>query len=78
MSTLGIEPAEIDETLSMDLRVRSSAVSLKGTPAGPDSCAGCAFYLEPTADISYCWHPALRILVGSAWWCVCWESAEGA
>jgi hypothetical protein len=24
-------------------------------------------------DISYCWHPKRRILVGGAWWCQWWE-----
>jgi len=31
------------------------------------------YYLENTADISYCWHPKLRILVGGTWWCQWWE-----
>jgi len=71
------EPTGIDEATSMELRVLSTAVDLKAHPVGPDRCDGCAFYLEPTAELSYCWHPALRILVGADWWCVCWESASG-
>ena len=31
------------------------------------------YYLENTADVSYCWHPKLRILVGENWWCQWWE-----
>ena len=29
--------------------------------------------LENTAEISYCWHQKLRILVGGEWWCQWWE-----
>jgi len=28
---------------------------------------------QPTADISYCWHQKLRILVGAEWWCQWWD-----
>ena len=31
------------------------------------------YYLENTAEISYCWHPKVRILVGENWWCQWWE-----
>jgi hypothetical protein len=68
-----LEPTEIDETRSMELRILSSNVSLKASPVASAACTGCTYYLEPTADLSYCWHPALRILVGGDWWCECWE-----
>ena len=68
-----VEPSEIDETTSMDLRILASTVSLKGSPSGTERCVNCAYYLEPTADLSYCWHPRLRILVGADWWCERWE-----
>ena len=58
------EPKEIDETLSMELRHLSENAVLKGRPSGDEKCENCRYYLEPTADISYCWHPKLRILVG--------------
>ena len=38
-----------------------------------EKCENCLYYLEPTADISYCWHQKLRILVGADWWCQWWE-----
>ena len=41
---------------------------------GAERCDGCIYYLEPTAELSYCWHPKLRILVGAAWWCQWWEA----
>ena len=25
-------------------------------------------------QISYCWHPKLRILVGAEWWCQWWDA----
>lgn len=41
-------------------------------------CANCLFYLDPDADLSYCWHPNLRILVGGDWWCQWWEEIPTA
>jgi hypothetical protein len=68
------EPKEIDETLSMELRHLSENAVLKGRPSGEEKCENCRYYLEPTADISYCWHPKLRILVGAQWWCQWWDA----
>ena len=68
------EPKEIDEKLAMELRILSSNAVLKGRPSGEERCDGCRYYLEPTAELSYCWHPKLRILVGDAWWCQWWEA----
>ena len=72
-ATAPLEPQVEDETISMDLRRLSADAGLKGMPAGDQRCENCAFYLEETADISYCWHPRLRILVGAEWWCGWWE-----
>jgi hypothetical protein len=68
------EPKEIDEKLSMQLRILSSNAVLKGVPSGAEKCENCLYYLEPTALISYCWHSKLRILVGAEWWCQWWEA----
>lgn len=68
------EPKEIDERLSMELRILASNAVLKGTPSGEERCDNCRYYLEPTASISYCWHQKLRILVGATWWCQWWEA----
>ena len=68
------EPKEIDEKLAMELRILSSNAVLRGSPSGEERCDGCRYYLEPTAELSYCWHPKLRILVGDAWWCQWWEA----
>ena len=67
------EPKEIDEKLSLELRHLSSNAVLKGHPSGNEKCDNCLYYLEPTAEISYCWHLKLRILVGAEWWCQWWE-----
>ena len=69
------EPKEIDETRSMELRHLSANAGLRGGPAGTERCENCVYYLENTADLSYCWHPKLRILVGAQWWCQWWEPA---
>jgi hypothetical protein len=67
------EPKPIDEKLSMELRILADNAVLKGKPSGEEKCENCLYYLEPTADISYCWHQKLRILVGADWWCQWWE-----
>ncbi len=67
------EPKEIDEKLSMELQILSSNAVLKGHPSGDEKCETCLYYLDPTAEISYCWHMKLRILVGAEWWCQWWE-----
>ena len=58
------EPKEIDEKLSIELRHLSDNAVLRGHPPGEEQCENCLYYLENTAEISYCWHPKLRILVG--------------
>lgn len=68
------EPKEIDETLSIELRHLADNAVLKGMPSGDERCENCRYYLENTAEISYCWHPKLRILVGAQWWCQWWET----
>ena len=76
MSDYGIsppEPQEIDEKLSIELRHLSTDAGLRGAPSGDARCENCVYYLENTADISYCWHPKLRILVGADWSCAWWE-----
>ena len=73
------EPQEIDETRSMELRVLSSKTALRASPRLVDEqCQNCRYFLENTADISYCWHPALRMLVGADWSCVWWEPRSEA
>ncbi len=73
------EPKEIDEKLAIELRHLADNAVLKATPQqGDEHCGNCLYYLEDTADISYCWHPKLRILVGSQWWCQWWEKLSDA
>ncbi len=68
------EPKEIDEKLSIELRHLAENAVLKGRPSGEEHCENCRYFLEPYKDISYCWHPKLRILVGDEWWCQWWEA----
>ena len=70
------EPKEIDEKVSMELRILSTNAGLKGRPSGDERCDNCRYYLEPTTDISYCWHQKLRILVGANWWCQWWDGQQ--
>ena len=73
------EPKEIDEKLAIELRHLAENAVLKGKPSGEERCENCRYYLEPYKDISYCWHPKLRILVGEQWWCQWWEETpEGS
>jgi hypothetical protein len=67
------EPKEIDERLSVELSHLVDNQVLRGHPSGDERCDNCRYYLEPYKDLSYCWHPKLRILVGGNWWCQWWE-----
>ena len=58
---------------AIELRHLSQNAVRQGCPAGDARCEICRYYLDPTASISYCWHPKLRILVGDQWWCQWWE-----
>ena len=73
------EPKPIDETLAMELQILASNAVLRGHPSGDERCDNCRYYLDETNDLSYCWHPKIRILVGGNWWCQWWEEipAEG-
>lgn len=68
------EPKEIDSKLHMELRILAGNAVLRGRPYGDESCSNCRYYLEPEADLSYCWHQKLRILVGADWWCQWWDT----
>jgi hypothetical protein len=68
------EPKPIDEKLAIELRHLADNAVLKGHPSGSEQCENCIYYLENSAEVSYCWHPKLRILVGSDWWCQWWET----
>jgi len=68
------EPKEIDEKLSIELRHLADNAVLRGQPQGEEKCENCRYYLESYKEISYCWHPKLRILVGAPWWCQWWEA----
>lgn len=70
------EPDEIDGQIHSQLQTVAAAANLRGRPAGEERCDNCRYYLEPGADLSYCWHPTLRILVGDAWWCQWWSAPE--
>jgi hypothetical protein len=67
------EPQEIDEELSMKLGHLKEDAILRGKPNGDERCDNCLYYLDTDQDISYCWHPKLRVLVGGDWWCQWWE-----
>jgi hypothetical protein len=70
------EPKEIDEKLSLQLRHLAEDAVLRGQPSGEERCGNCLYYIEPDEKIAYCWHPKLRILVGTDWWCQWWEKIE--
>ena len=50
--------------------------ALRGSPVEGDSCGNCYYYLEPGADLAFCWHEKLQMLVASQWWCHYWEMTE--
>ena len=71
------EPAEIDSQKWLEWKDLMDRAILRPHPLkefGREySCDNCLFYLDPDAELSYCWHPTLRILVGGNWWCQWWE-----
>jgi hypothetical protein len=68
------EPKPIDEQLWLELKDKLERATLKGKPMGSEQCNNCLYYLDTDADISYCWHQTLRVLVGAEWWCQWWEA----
>ena len=70
------EPKEIDEKNWLELHHMAERAVLRGEPYGEEKCGNCLYYLNPDDSITYCWHPQLRILVGSEWWCQWWEKIE--
>jgi hypothetical protein len=67
------EPQAIDETLSVELGHKHEDALLRAKPFQGEDCHTCQYYLDTDKDISYCWHPQLRMLVGAEWWCQWWE-----
>ena len=53
------------------LQARGLRVVAADVPAA--QAAVMAATQRPAADISYCWHQKLRILVGANWWCQWWD-----
>ena len=68
------EPKPIDEQLWLELKDKLERATLKVKPMVNEQCNNCLYYLDTDADISYCWHQTLRILVGAEWWCQWWEA----
>ena len=69
-----LEPQDIDEQRYLELRVVADSAVLRRRPQSNEGCGNCRYYLEPDSDVSYCWHPKLRILVGDDWWCQWWDA----
>ncbi|HEY5334841.1 MAG TPA: hypothetical protein VIJ71_02330 [Mycobacteriales bacterium] len=67
------EPTELDEKRNQELMHLASDAVLRGKPKGDEKCQNCLYYLDTSEDISYCWHPKLRLLAGAEWWCQWWE-----
>jgi hypothetical protein len=71
------EPTEEDERKNRELQHLVEDAVLKGKPYGEEKCGNCLYYLDTDSDLSYCWHPKLRVLVGADWWCQWWEEIPG-
>ena len=67
-------PKPIDEVRALELKHLAEDAVLRAVPNGDERCTNCLFYLNPDEEISYCWHPKLRLLVGGTWWCQWWEA----
>jgi hypothetical protein len=71
-------PKPIDEVRALELRHLADDAVLRAVPKGDERCANCLFYLNPDDELTYCWHPKLRILVGASWWCQWWEALQSS
>ncbi|HEY2330444.1 MAG TPA: hypothetical protein VGH94_00865 [Acidimicrobiales bacterium] len=67
---------DVDEVAFERAQRAVKVAALRGTPLEGDSCANCYYYLEPEADLAFCWQEKLQILVGKDWWCHFWEMTE--
>ena len=67
-------PKPIDEQKALELTHLVEDAVLRAVPKGDERCGNCLYYLNPDDELSYCWHPKLRILVGGVWWCQWWEA----
>ena len=56
------EPKEIDEKNWLELQHFIDRAVLRGHPSGKEKCQNCLYYLDTDSDLTYCWHPQLRIL----------------
>ncbi len=74
---MNASPQAVDEQRHLEFRIVADHAMLRGRPIGEQRCDGCGYYLEPDADLSYCWHPEVRILVGRDWWCQWWGVNPG-
>jgi hypothetical protein len=69
------EPA-VDEARFAETQRIVKLSALRGSPLEGDSCANCYSYLEPGAELAFCRHEKLQILVSAQWWCHFWEMTE--
>jgi hypothetical protein len=67
---------EIDEARFADTQRTVKVSALRGAPFEDDRCGSCYYYLEPDAQLAFCWHEKLQMLVGENWWCHYWEQAD--
>ena len=68
------EPKPEDEKRALELQHLVHDAVLRAVPNGDERCSNCLFYVNPDEELTYCWHPKIRILVGGSWWCQWWEA----
>lgn len=76
------EPKPIDEQKWLEWKDVMDRAILRAHPhvefGRTERCDNCLYYLDPDAELSYCWHQQLRILVGADWWCQWWDKIPDA
>ncbi|HLG66241.1 MAG TPA: hypothetical protein VKV36_00050 [Acidimicrobiales bacterium] len=66
----------VDDARFAEAQRLVKVAALRGSPLDGDRCRTCLYYLDPSEDLSFCWHEKLQSLVGGDWWCHFWEMRE--
>jgi len=56
-----------------ELTARADRAELTAEGTDEQHCGNCRYYNEMKAEIGYCSHEQVDMVVGEPWWCTFWE-----